>query len=143
MIFTPQKLTIASLILTIAGCSNPSDSEMIGKWQMDCANHPTMSQQQVADIAAINTIEITIDADRFNFRSVRGTSLSSWGYGYKVLNVDANSYWLEAAVKGKLVRDITVDVIDSNQLVFGEAWYEAQLIPPRFKACTFIRTSNR
>jgi hypothetical protein len=142
MTHTPHKMTITSLLLMIAGCSNPSDTEMIGQWRMDCANHPAMTQQQIADIANVNTLTLTIDADSFFFRSVQGTtSLSNWRYGYKVLNTEANTYSLEAAIKGKLVNNITVDIIDSNQLVFGDAWYNDQLIPPHFKACRFIRSN--
>lgn len=142
MTLSPQKTTIASLFLmVIAGCSNPSDTEMIGQWQLDCSKHPTMSQQQINDIATVNTLSLTVDADSLFFRSVKGnSSLSNWRYGYKVLGVEASSYLLEAAIKGKIVQNISIDVIDGNQLVFGDGWYDDQLVPQHFKGCSFVRS---
>jgi hypothetical protein len=138
----PQRATITSLLLLVlAGCSNPSSTEMVGKWQLNCSEHPTMNQSQINDIANVNTVDLTVDADSFFFRSVRGTtSLSNWRYGYKVLNINNHIYDLEAAIKGKIVTGLSVEVIANDKLVFGKAWYDDQLIPPTFNGCSFSRS---
>ena len=135
---------LASLVVLVTGgCSNPSSTEMVGQWKMDCSGDASMSVQQVENSDNVNTIELTVDADSFFFRSMRGTtSLSNWRYGYKVLEINGSNYALEAAIKGKIVSNIHVDVVDENHLKFGENWFDAQLIPPHFKACSFVRLGS-
>ena len=140
MPFTTNIMSISLLVLATTSCSNPSSNAMIGKWVMNCTDHPTMSSKQIADIKSINTIDLTVDADSLFFRSFRGEkSLSNWRYGYKILGHTGSDYQLEAAIKGEIIQGISINANQPNQLVFSDSWYHDQLIPPHFKGCNFTR----